>query len=191
MVTIYTNLGESGVIHGLSETQAEVVITSHELLPKFKSILKERQDNVKTIVYMENPIKKTDVTGFRDDVRLISFWDVISLGKKTQCNNNLDEVRYVKYFCAMLNIFVQVTADPVSPSPDTSAIIMYTSGSTGTPKGVKLTHRSMVTTLNGFLYCLDPRPDDIYIAYLPLAHVLELVGGESMMIVWGVSIGYR
>ena len=94
MVTIYTNLGESGVIHGLSETQAEVVITSHELLPKFKSILKERQDNVKTIVYMENPIKKTDVTGFRDDVRLISFWDVISLGKKTQCNNNLDEVRY-------------------------------------------------------------------------------------------------
>ena len=33
---------------------------------------------------MENPIKKTDATGFRDDVRLISYWDVISLGKKTQ-----------------------------------------------------------------------------------------------------------
>ena len=175
VVTIYTNLGEDGVIHGLSETQAEVVITSHELLPKFKSILAARKDNVKTIVYMENPIKKTDVTGFRDDVRLISFWDVISLGKKTQCNNNLDEV----------------SADPVAPSADTPAIIMYTSGSTGTPKGVILTHGNMVTTLNGFLYCLDPNPDDIYIAYLPLAHVLELVGGESMMIVWGVAIGYR
>jgi len=174
VVTIYTNLGEDGVIHGLSETQAEVVITSHELLPKFKSILAARKDNVKTIVYMENPIKKTDVTGFRDDVRLISFWDVISLGKKTQCNNNLDEV----------------SADPVAPSANTPAIIMYTSGSTGTPKGVILTHGNMVTTLNGFLYCLDPNPDDIYIAYLPLAHVLELVGGESMMIVWGVAIGY-
>jgi len=174
VVTIYTNLGESGVIHGLSETQAEVVITSHELLPKFRSILAKKKDNVKTIVYMENPIKRTDVTGFRDDVRLISFWDVISLGKKTQCNNNLDEV----------------TAEPVSPSPDTPAIIMYTSGSTGTPKGVILTHANLVTTLNGFLYCLDPKEDDIYIAYLPLAHVLELVGGESMMIVWGVAIGY-
>lgn len=174
VVTIYTNLGESGVIHGLSETQAEVVITSHELLPKFRSILAQKKDNVKTIVYMENPIKRTDVTGFRDDVRLISFWDVISLGKKTQCNNNLDEV----------------TAEPVSPSSDTPAIIMYTSGSTGTPKGVILTHGNMVTTLNGFLYCLDPKDDDIYIAYLPLAHVLELVGGESMMIVWGVAIGY-
>ena len=84
----------------------------------------------------------------------------------------------------------EVTAEPVSPSPDTPAIIMYTSGSTGTPKGVILTHANLVTTLNGFLYCLDPKEDDIYIAYLPLAHVLELVGGESMMIVWGVAIGY-
>ena len=67
---------------------------------------------------------------------------------------------------------------------------MYTSGSTGTPPGVILTHANLVTTLNGFLYCLDPKEDDIYIAYLPLAHVLELVGGESMMIVWGVAIGY-
>ena len=75
-----------------------------------------------------------------------------------------------------------MSADPVAPTADTPAIIMYTSGSTGTPKGVILTHGNMVTTLNGFLYCLDPKPDDIYIAYLPLAHVLELVGGESMMI---------
>lgn len=37
---------------------------------------------------------------------------------------------------------------------------------------------------------MDPKPDDVYIAYLPLAHVLELIGGESMMIVWGVAIGY-
>ena len=100
VVTIYTNLGEGGVIHGLSETQAEVVVTSHELLPKFKEILAAKKDNVKTIVYMENPIKRTDVTGFRDDVRLISFWDVISLGKKT-ANNNLADV----------------SAEPVRPTP--------------------------------------------------------------------------
>ena len=44
-----------------------------------------------------------------------------------------------------------------------------------------------------FLYELDaitPREDDLYIAYLPLAHVLELIG-ESMMIMSGVAIGYR
>ena len=59
VVTIYTNLGEGGVIHGLQETQAEVVITSHELLPKFREILAANKDNVKTIVYMENPIKRS------------------------------------------------------------------------------------------------------------------------------------
>ena len=54
------------------------------------------------------------MTGFRDDVRLISFWDVISLGKKT-ANNNLENT----------------SGEPEPPSPETPAIIMYTSGSTG------------------------------------------------------------
>jgi len=172
VVTIYTNLGEEAVVYGLEETQSEVIITSHELLPKFKKILNLGKDAVKTIVYMENPIKKTDVTGFRDNVRIISFWDVLSLGKKTTNNNLID-----------------VSAEPVAPKPETPAIIMYTSGSTGTPKGVVLTHENMVKTLSGFLYNLNPLPDDMYIAYLPLAHVLELIG-ESMMVVWGVGVGY-
>jgi len=172
VVTIYTNLGEEAVVYGLEETQSEVIITSHELLPKFKKILNLGKDAVKTIVYMENPIKKTDVTGFRDNVRIISFWDVLSLGKKTTNNNLID-----------------VSAEPVAPKPETPAIIMYTSGSTGTPKGVVLTHANMVKTLSGFLYNLNPLPDDMYIAYLPLAHVLELIG-ESMMVVWGVGVGY-
>lgn len=172
VVTIYTNLGEEAVVYGLAETQTEVVITSHELLPKFKQILAANKDSVKTIVYMENPIKRTNVTGFRDNVRIISFWDVLSLGKKTANNNLLD-----------------VSAEPISPTASTPAIIMYTSGSTGVPKGVVLTHGNMVKTLSGFLYNLNPLPDDMYIAYLPLAHVLELIG-ESMMVVWGVGVGY-
>ena len=53
---------------------------------------------------------------------------------------------------------------------------MFPSGSTGTPKGVVLTHGNMAFTLGAFLYNLDPLPDDMYIAYLPLAHVLELLG---------------
>ena len=31
--------------------------------------------------------------------------------------------------------------------------------------------------------------DDTYIGYLPLAHILELIA-ENMMVVFGVSIGY-
>ena len=62
VVTLYTNLGEDAVIHGINETQAETVITSHELLPKFKKILPSTP-SVKNIVYFENPIKKTPTDG--------------------------------------------------------------------------------------------------------------------------------
>ena len=34
VVTMYTNLGEEAVVHGLVETESSLVITSHELLPK-------------------------------------------------------------------------------------------------------------------------------------------------------------
>ena len=42
-----------------------------------------------------------------------------------------------------------------------------------------LTHGNMAFTLGAFLYNLDPLPDDMYIAYLPLAHVLELLGRKK------------
>ena len=78
VVTIYTNLGEEAVVHGLVETGVELVITSHELLPRFKKILAGGEDSVKTIVYMENPIHRTNTSGFKEGVNLISFWDVVS-----------------------------------------------------------------------------------------------------------------
>ena len=114
LVTLYTNLGEEAVRHGLVETEAETVITSSELLNKFVRILSGSQDKVRTIVYFDNPVKRTRIDGFRSNLRLISYWDVISLGKKT-ANNNMESV----------------TAEPSPPSPETPAIIMYTSGSTG------------------------------------------------------------
>ena len=102
VVTLYTNLGEDAVRHGLLETEVETVVTSSELLPKFTKILSE-QDKVKRIVYFENPVRRTKTDGFRGDLQLISYWDVISLGKKT-ANNNL----------------VDVSAEPVPPTPGNS-----------------------------------------------------------------------
>ncbi len=39
LVTIYTNLGEEGVIYGINQTQANYVCTSQELLPKLVKVL--------------------------------------------------------------------------------------------------------------------------------------------------------
>lgn len=39
LVTIYTNLGEDGVIYGINQTEANYVCTSQELLPKLVKVL--------------------------------------------------------------------------------------------------------------------------------------------------------
>jgi long-chain acyl-CoA synthetase len=46
--------------------------------------------------------------------------------------------------------------------------------------GVILTHSNIVSTLRSILPLLEPNPDDVYIAYLPLAHVLEITGRFSL-----------
>ncbi len=63
-------------------------------------------------------------------------------------------------------------------SPDDVATIIYTSGTTGRPKGVMITHgnimfvcRSMKELYGDFL-----TDEEVYLAYLPLAHALERMG---------------
>eukprot|EP00956_Cyclotella_meneghiniana_P039496 scaffold172642_cov79-Cyclotella_meneghiniana.AAC.9 len=64
---------------------------------------------------------------------------------------------------------------------------MGNSGSTGKPKGVVVTHKNVVATT-----CMVTDiivPDDVYIAYLPLAHIFELIG-ELSCYSCGVCICY-
>ena len=108
--------------------------------------------------------------GYRDDVKLTAFWDTVSLGQKFSKDNSA----------------------PILPTPESPCIIMYTSGSTGNPKGVIVTHQNLVKSVNSYLYHLnnmEMSQNDMYIGYLPLAHVLELIA-ENMMMVFGVAIGY-
>ena len=77
-----------------------------------------------------------------------------------------------------------------APSADDLAIIMYTSGSTGVPKGVMISHKNLVATSTTILFLRKfDNQSDMYIAYLPLAHVLELLS-ECTMLLLGVPIGY-
>lgn len=163
LVTIYATLGDEGIAHGINETEVDTVITSHELLPKFKTVLNVTP-NVKKIIFMEDQLHKTDVTGFKEGVQIIPFSKVIELGEKSKMEG-------------------------VSPTPDDTAIIMYTSGSTGTPKGVLLSHANCIGTMKNFCDIFKIYPDDVLIGFLPLAHVFELLA-ESVCLLTGVPIGY-
>jgi len=52
--------------------------------------------------------------------------------------------------------------------------ISYTSGTGFDPKGVIITHKNIISALvNGQLTTLNLTPDDVYLSYLPLAHIFE------------------
>lgn len=79
---------------------------------------------------------------------------------------------------------------PTPPTAATGAVIMYTSGSTGKPKGVVVTHANLMSTIAGAIPALGLREgNEVYLGYLPLAHILELMA-ELSMIGIGATIGY-
>jgi len=60
---------------------------------------------------------------------------------------------------------------PAPPGPDDVFEILYTSGTTGHPKGVMLSHRSMASEADSVASYWAARPDDVFLAVLPLFHV--------------------
>ncbi|CAL0311396.1 unnamed protein product [Lupinus luteus] len=72
--------------------------------------------------------------------------------------------------------------------------IMYTSGTTGDPKGVLISNESIITLLAGVKRLLESvneqlNGNDVYLSYLPLAHIFDRVIEETF--IWhGASIGF-
>ena len=62
-----------------------------------------------------------------------------------------------------------------APSPDGTAVLMYTSGTTGDPKGVRISARGISVDVMGILELLELDPDHRILSVLPFSHVLPLV----------------
>lgn len=52
--------------------------------------------------------------------------------------------------------------------------LCYTSGTTGTPKGALISNKNIISILGALEERILFFNDDIYISYLPLAHVMEI-----------------
>ncbi|GIY05392.1 long-chain-fatty-acid--CoA ligase 3 [Caerostris extrusa] len=168
VVTLYTTLGEDGIVHGISETEVTHVITSSEQLPILKKVL-PKVPTISHLIYMEGR-KEESTEDIPNSVKLVSFSQLEKRGKE----------------------FTEVNFTP--PMPDDLAILMYTSGSTGVPKGVMITHKNVITAVKGFDDILSNpsfklHEQDTYIAYLPAAHVLELAT-ECFLTSLGVRVGF-
>ncbi|XP_062856988.1 long-chain-fatty-acid--CoA ligase 4 [Trichomycterus rosablanca] len=166
LVTFYATLGEDAVVFGLNQSGVTHLVTSVELLEtKLKNVLSQIP-SLKHIIYVGN--KSITTAGYPESLQIHSMQSVKQLGAKPE-NLNREIIR---------------------PVPSDTAVIMYTSGSTGRPKGVVIVHSNLIAGMTGQCERIPGLgPKDTYIAYLPLAHVLEMTA-EISCVAYGCRIGY-
>jgi long-chain acyl-CoA synthetase len=70
--------------------------------------------------------------------------------------------------------------------PDDVAMFAYTSGTTGNPKGAMLTYTNLISTAETLSKAEEVRPDDDWLAYLPMAWV----GDSFYTLVMNLMVGF-
>ena len=185
VVTIYATLGEEGFTHGALQTKAKLVVADAKLLKVLANVFKQsgkQLKNLKKVVYIpDDPVTPDPVVAKQttDAVALLRSGGIEVL--------TFDELRAKGK---------EAKLAPRPPAATDLAIIMYTSGTTGLPKGVKISHRSMVAVIGGMVekmvgYGVDPasKAQETYLAYLPLAHIMEMVV-EMQLLSIGARLAY-
>ncbi|KAJ1555032.1 Long chain acyl-CoA synthetase 7 peroxisomal, partial [Nowakowskiella sp. JEL0078] len=156
-VPLYDTLGAEAVEFIIKETELSLIVCTSDRA-KFLLDLKEKAgtkiNSLNHIIVMDQAIETLISRGAKLGITIISFKEAQEIGKASP-----------------------VVIEP--SKPEELATICYTSGTTGPPKGVKLTHVNMIGFLASVMNLIKAgrmyqfSTDDVYISYLPLAHVME------------------
>ncbi len=98
--------------------------------------------------------------------------------------------------CIYLDQMQSAAANPLGPvsfqtgEPGDTAVIFYTSGTSANPKGVILTHRNILSNLEG---CVEPfnfSEKDIFMGTLPLFHAFAFTVTMALPVMFGAQVIY-
>jgi len=156
VTTVYATLGLDAVVDSINEGRVRAILCNKKSVSVLMKLIKD-MPTLKHIIYTNDmiaPGEKVDSPASSGAVKIVSFEDFVTAG---DCK----------------------AYPPVPPTPDTTAVNMYTSGSTGKPKGVVVTHKNVLATTCMVADIVNE--NDVFIAYLPLAHIFELVAEISML----------
>ncbi|KAL8278789.1 hypothetical protein RQP46_008858 [Phenoliferia psychrophenolica] len=168
--TAYDSLGEEGLEHSINEPSAYGMFTNANLLGTVAAIA-GKTPSLQVLVW-DGPAEAVPagaldkIKAAREGIRIFTFDEFVQLGKDNP-------------------------KEPNHPKPEDTACLMYTSGSTGAPKGVIITNANIIAAVAAVQALLPHviQTGETYIAYLPLAHIMEFAVEMCMMFV-GSQMGY-
>lgn len=174
-VPLYDTFGADAVEYIIKHSGLRVVFVS--------------SDKLSTVVQV--------LPGFKEQVVQVVVWSHVAGG-----NIDDDEIEAAESTCGIpvttWDRFVATGAsNPQAATPgdfQDLCTIMYTSGTTGAPKGVKITHEAVITSSAALLrlvneFGVPAGKDDVFLSYLPLAHIFDRVAEETFLCIGG-RIGY-
>ncbi|XP_021772943.1 long chain acyl-CoA synthetase 7, peroxisomal-like [Chenopodium quinoa] len=162
-VPLYDTLGPDAVKYIVNHADVQAIFCVPETLNSLLSFLSEIP-TVRVIVVVGGVDEHLPSLPQAAGVKLISYSKLLSQGR--------------------------ARIQPFSPpTPDDVATICYTSGTTGTPKGVVLTHGNLIANTAGVSTNVNFCSSDVYISYLPLAHIYERAN-QILVAYNGCAVGF-
>ncbi|XP_027936607.1 long chain acyl-CoA synthetase 6, peroxisomal [Vigna unguiculata] len=162
-VPLYDTLGPEAVKYIVSHAVVQVIFCVPETLNVLLSYLSDIP-TVRLIVVVGGMDDQIPSVPSTTGVQIVTYSKLLNVGR-----SNLQP------FCP--------------PKPDDIATICYTSGTTGTPKGAVLTHGNFIASVAGGTMDEKFGPSDVYISYLPLAHIYERAN-QVMIVHFGIAVGF-
>ncbi len=164
-VPAYTTNTEKDHEYILNHAEATMVVCSGGNLAKRLIPAVKSAPSVKKLLFIE-PLAET--SGL--PVSAISWDDALALGDRSPAVNHAGTI-----------------------APDDIACFIYTSGTGGAPKGVMLSHRNIMSNLEGayeLVKKLGLGNRERFLSFLPLSHSYEHTAGQFLPISIGAEIYY-
>jgi len=170
IVTIYDTLGDIALEHIFTQTKLTTIVIEAKVLKKLYNLAKaERTGQVKNLIVLD----KNEDEQTCEDLKSLEFniftWEQVAQEGEEKGKD--------------IELHL--------PGPDSISTINYTSGTTGTPKGAKVSHNSIIlnTDVIEMLGLYLKEESDIYLSFLPLAHIMETLI-MSVLVSRGIPIGF-